>query len=68
MKLIQRLENQSHSNLALNPEFKEKINDEQYVENRESFKDLNIPKAPENLLRLIVESHDQTYIDESIMP
>ena len=37
MKLIQRLESQSHSNLAQNPQFNEKINQKDYVKNRESF-------------------------------
>ena len=68
MKLIQRLESQSYTNLAQNPEFSEKINQEDYVKNRESFSDLSIPKIPEDLLRLIVESQDQTYIDQNVMP
>ena len=68
MKLIQRLESQSHTNLAQNPEFSEKINQEDYVKNRDSFSDLSIPKIPEDLLRLIVESQDQTYIDQNVMP
>lgn len=38
------------------------------METRDSFKDLNIPKQPEDLLRLIIESPDQSFIDESIMP
>jgi hypothetical protein len=30
--------------------------------------EINIPKSPEDLLRIIVESQDQTYIDQNIMP
>jgi hypothetical protein len=37
-----------------------------YVNTRASFEDLQLPKSPEELLRLIIE--DSVFIDNNIMP
>lgn len=68
MKLIQRLEGQSFSNLQENPKFTNKINETNYVMNRQKFNELKMPLNAEVFLKSIKQSHDQQYIDEYIMP
>ena len=68
MKLIQRLETQSYSNVSENPHLRDKIKDKKYIQQRQSFMDLRIPKSPDQLLKEITDSPQQVYIDEYLMP
>jgi len=50
MKLMQRLESQTHSNISENHKFDEKINDQKYILGRKNHLDLKLPKSPEDFL------------------
>ena len=50
MKLMQRLESQTHSNISDNVKFEEKVNDTRYIEGRKNHLDLKLPKSPEDFL------------------
>lgn len=61
MKLIQRLELQTHNNLNENKKFLKKINDPYYQQNRQTYVDLKLPKTPDELLNVLKK--DRNYID-----
>lgn len=50
MKLMQRLESQTHSNISENPNFTDKVSDSKYVKGRQNHMEMKLPRTPEDFL------------------
>ena len=66
MKLMQRLESQTHSNMSENPQFAERVSDQKYIKGRQNHMDMKLPRTPDDFLDQIQGSAD--IIDEYFMP
>ena len=72
IKLIQRLEVQSHTNVSENPMLKQIVNEAKYINGRKMHLDISLPDSPESMLdqmcKTNVEGKENSIIDEYYMP
>lgn len=66
MKLIKRLEMQSHNNLVQNPNFQNKVNTSEYQEQRKAFNEFDVPASPDQFLQDLKSS--AVSIEDKVMP